>query len=187
MSHTPKPWKTLSSELALNEKWFRVRRDTVKLPSGRIVDDYFVWESPRIVHVVPVTEAGQLVLVRQYRHGIGEIMMQFPAGAIDKGETPDKAAHREMKEETGYITDQPLIHLGSFSPYSTKLTGEHTVFLAPGAKSIGAPISDDMEITEVVTKTPEELLGSLSEPKLYPSDVLAITLLVTRHFGILRP
>jgi 8-oxo-dGTP pyrophosphatase MutT (NUDIX family) len=187
MSQTPRPWKILSSKLAFKEKWFPVRQDTIELPSGRIIDEYFVWESPSIVHVVPVTTDGRWVLVRQYRHAIGSIMMQFPAGAANQGEAAESAARREMKEETGYDTDQPLIALGSFAPYPTKLTGKHAVFLAPAARPITSPAHDEMEETEVVTLNPEELLASVAKPQLYPADLLAITLLAARHTGVLRP
>lgn len=106
-----------------------VRKDTVQLPSGKIVDDYFVWESPHIVEVVPVTPNGKCVLVRQDRHGIGKLTHQFPAGAVDEGESLETAACRELEEETGYLGNQ-LIHLGTTAPYPTKMTGVVDIFLS---------------------------------------------------------
>mgnify|MGYP003781671167 CR=1 FL=1 len=85
------PWKTLSSTMALNEKWFPVRKDVVQLPSGKIVNDFFVWESPHIVVAVPLTKNGEFVLVQQYRHGINSTDYQFPAGA----KTPTQRPQRE--------------------------------------------------------------------------------------------
>jgi hypothetical protein len=111
-------WDTLASSVALAEPWFTVRRDTVRLPSGTVLDDFFVWESPHIVTVVPYTADGRFVLIRQYRHAIGLIDYQFPAGGADPGEPPEGAALREMEEETGF-TGGELVHLYKIRPHLT--------------------------------------------------------------------
>lgn len=178
-----KPWKTLSSSVALNEKWFPVRKDVVQLPSGKIVDDYFVWESPHIAKVVPVTPDGQFVLVRQYRHALGKITHQFPAGAVDEGESLGSAARRELEEETGYISDK-LIHLGAGAPYATKITGTVDIFLASDATPTGKKHYDEQEESEVVFKTPDELLALLDRDELQQMDLFAATFLALRHLKL---
>src|ERR1043166_8426577 len=100
-----KKWEKLSSSLALPEPWFRVRRDEVKLASGKVIDDYFVWESPNIATMVPLTADGKFVLCEQYRYAVDKIMYQFPAGGIGQNESSEEAARRELKEETGYVAD----------------------------------------------------------------------------------
>ena len=82
-------WKLLFSKLVFNNKWFKVRQDRVELPTGKIIDDYFVWPEGDVAFVAPVTEDNHLILVRQYKHGAGEIMIEFPAGYVDNGETPE--------------------------------------------------------------------------------------------------
>jgi 8-oxo-dGTP pyrophosphatase MutT (NUDIX family) len=109
-----KKWQILNSQWVINNRWCRVRQDVVKLPSGVIVDDYFVNIRPEIVLIVPLTTAQELVFVRQYRHGIQEILLEFPAGAVDEEESDLlAAAQRELLEETGYTSTEfiPLITL----------------------------------------------------------------------------
>ena len=80
-----KKWQIIKSELVFHNRWCQVRQDAVKLSSGQVIDDYFVNIRPEIVLVVPVTGDNQLVFVRQYRHGVKEILLEFPAGAVDAG------------------------------------------------------------------------------------------------------
>ena len=173
-------WVLLSSSIALDEKWFSVRKDVVRLPSGKVVDDYFVWESPHIVQTIPVTSEGAFVLVRQYRHAIAKIAYQFPAGAVDPGETPEAAASRELEEETGYRTNR-LIRLGSGAPYSTKLTGYEDFYLARDAAPTGQQHYDEQEETNVVLMSQNELLALLDSGKPQQMDLFAATFLALRY------
>ncbi|HEV2402968.1 MAG TPA: NUDIX hydrolase [Candidatus Saccharimonadales bacterium] len=175
------PWKTLSSSMALSEKWFRVRKDVVQLPSGKIVDDYFVWEAPHIVLAIPVTAEGKFVLVKQYRHGIGEIMYQFPAGAVDNGESLAQAARREMEEEAGFVSEK-LIHLGTNAPYASKVTSVEDMFLAPDATDRGHRNYDEQEESEVVLLSKDALLELIDSKKIQMAGtLLAATFLALRY------
>lgn len=157
MSEPVKPWKLISSEPVLTEKWFPVRKDTVELPSGRVVNDYFVWEAPHIVKVVPITADKKFVVCKQYRHAVGRVTMQFPAGAVDKEETPEAGALRELKEETGYVCTGELVHVGTVAPYATKMTGLTDIYLALGVTKEAEPHYDDQEETEVCLMTADEI------------------------------
>lgn len=188
MTQLPPPkhvskWKTLASEMALDEKWFPVRKDRIELPQGKVIDDYFVWESPRIAMVVPVTPEGKFVLVRQYRHALGEIFCQFPAGALDKGELAEAAAIRELQEETGYRC-QKLVFLGSLSPYATKMTGVVDVYLAQNATFDHPPEYDEQEESETILLTPEELVALPDTQEVFASDLLACIFLAFRHLDL---
>ena len=151
-----KKWQQISSSYALPEPWFKVRKDEVRLPSGTVVNDYFVWESPDIATVVPVTEDGKFVVIEQYRYGVDKIMYQFPAGGVEKGETHEDAARRELEEETGYIAG-PIEFLGDSSGYPTKMSGWHHLFLARNVKLEGVPQDDENEPTRVILMTSDEL------------------------------
>lgn len=180
MSDQVKLWKLISSVPALKEKWFPVRKDTVELPSGRVVEDYFVWESPHIVMVVPVTKDSNFVLCRQYRHAVGKILTQFPAGAVDKGESVEQGARRELMEETGYTCDK-LVHLGSFASYPTKMTGFVDIFLAIGATPDRAPQYDDQEETEVCIMTSAEIWQHIDQEELHTLDLPSSLAIAERY------
>ena len=73
-------WKTVSSEYLFDDLWFKVRKDKCITPSGKTVDPYYVYEFPEWVSAVPVTEEGKIILVRQYRHALGEVCLETPGG-----------------------------------------------------------------------------------------------------------
>ena len=178
-----KPWKLITSTIALNERWFPVRKDTLELPSGKIVDDYFVWESPNIATIVPFTNAGKFVICEQYRHAVGKNMYQFPAGGLNKHEAPEAAARREMEEETGY-TSSDVTFLARSAAYPTKMSGYHHLFLARDAKPTGTQQADENEPTRVLLKTPEELLELIESGQFEVADSLAAALLALRKLGL---
>ena len=108
-----RPWRTLATEPVFEHRWYRLRRDTVELPDGTILDDYFVSVRPEIAVVLALTPDDEVVMARQYKHGIGEITLELPGGLVDEGEDARAAAERELREETGYVCDDlaPLARL----------------------------------------------------------------------------
>ncbi|MDW8019808.1 MAG: NUDIX hydrolase [Chloroherpetonaceae bacterium] len=99
----PKAWKTLESQYIFQKApWLVLRQDKVQLPTGAIIDEFYVSEYPAWVNVVGITTDDEVVLIRQFRYAIGKVYFELPAGVVDKGETPLQAAQREMLEETGY-------------------------------------------------------------------------------------
>ncbi|MDF2928200.1 NUDIX hydrolase [Anaerospora sp.] len=91
----------IRSEQLYNGKIINVRRDTVLLPNGKEAVREVV-EHPGAVAIVPVLEDGSIVMVSQYRHAAGKILLEIPAGKLDKGEKPESCAARELEEEIGY-------------------------------------------------------------------------------------
>ena len=128
----PKPWKVRKREYLSREFWYTVRVDEVELPTGKIIPKYWINEYRPWVNVVAVTPADEVVLIRQYRHGIESVYFEIPAGTTDPGETSlEGAARRELLEETGYGGGvwSPLITLSANPALTNNLT--HT-FLAEG-------------------------------------------------------
>lgn len=97
-----KKWKTLESKYIIQRPWLTARCDKVQLPDGRVHPEYYVLEYPSWVNVIAVTDEGQFVMVRQYRHGLHEVFTELVAGVVEDGEEPLAAARRELLEETGY-------------------------------------------------------------------------------------
>lgn len=102
-SDDPRPWHVLAREYLHRKPWLTVRQDRVLLPSGTEIAEYWVSEYPDWVNVVATTRRDELVLIRQYRHGIGGVHFELPAGVVDPEDPgPEAAARRELLEETGY-------------------------------------------------------------------------------------
>jgi ADP-ribose pyrophosphatase len=145
----------LSSEVVFAGQMLEVRRDRVRLPDGGEATREFVVH-PGAALVVPVLPDGQLVLARQFRYPIRRVVLEFPAGKIDAGETPLATAKRELIEEVGYAATswRPLGTIHLVVGYSTEAI---ELFEATGLTHVGARL-DDGEFLDVVTMTVDELL-----------------------------
>ena len=150
-------WKTLSSEYLFNDRWFKVRKEVCETPEGKIVNPYYVYEFPTWVGAVPVTEEGKIILVRQYRHALGEVCLEIPGGCVDDTDAGlEEAVARELREETGY-SFSTYEYLGRISPNPSTNSNLLHMFLARGGKKAGTQQLDGNEEIEVVEITISEL------------------------------
>jgi 8-oxo-dGTP pyrophosphatase MutT (NUDIX family) len=137
------------------------------------VSPYYVLEYPDWVNVVAATPEGDVVLVRQYRHGIGRTLIELPCGVVEKDDdSPLEAARRELLEETGYEAET-IVSSGVLSPNPATHNNSTHCFLATGCRRIGAPSVDEMERTEVV----------LMPLRQFAKGVVAGDLLQALHVG----
>ncbi len=102
MEQDKRKWEVIDSEYLFRRPWLTARRDHVRLPGGDEIPEYYVLEYPDWVNVIALTPQGEFVLVRQYRHALGETRYELCAGVVEEGETPLEAARRELAEETGF-------------------------------------------------------------------------------------
>lgn len=165
-------WKTLKSEYIIKRPWLTARRDTVELPTGVVNDEYYVLEYPTWVNVIAVTNGGEYVFIRQYRHGLGETCMEIVAGVCEEGEQPEAAARRELMEETGYAggTWRELMTVSANTSTMTNLTH---CFLATGVERAGGQHLDRTEDIEVHLLAEEEAFALLAGDKIRQSLMAA--------------
>ena len=127
-------WRTVRSEILLNDRWINLRADHCITPNGAEIAPYYVMTYPDWVHVVGITESNSLVLVRQYRHAIGDFFLELPGGAVEQDDIgPEHAARREFEEETGF-TAQRWELITSLHPNPATHTNRVHFFLALGAE-----------------------------------------------------
>lgn len=115
-----KPWKLLKTEYLVDAPWLKVAKETCELPNGKVIDDFYTLWQPDWVLILARTAEGKWVMTEQYRHGTGKIALEFPAGIIDKGETPEQAALRELQEECGYCIDSSTTPIALCAPGSAQ-------------------------------------------------------------------
>ena len=157
----------LDSEQVYRGNFLDVRRDLVRLPNGDTASREYIVH-PGAVMVVPLLDDGRLVIERQYRYPVAQVMVEFPAGKLEAGEQPLVCAIRELAEETGYRAIEwaraGILH--NAIAYSTEGI---EIWFARGL-TLGAAQLDDGEFLDVSTATLEELeemarVGALTDVK----------------------
>jgi ADP-ribose pyrophosphatase len=140
-------WLCLDTDYPFTYRMYRIRRDHVRLPSG-VETDYAYMESRGAVWVVPVTDDGQIVLIKQYRYAVDDWTWEVPAGGKhDHDGSDEELAHRELSEEVG-ATCRSMQHVGWFYGAVSVSTSRCIVFLARGAQLNGSPHCEPGEIIE---------------------------------------
>jgi ADP-ribose pyrophosphatase len=176
-----KHWAIVRSHPILTTPWISLRRDEVALPNGITLNDYYVGELPDVALVMPVTPAGEVVMVRQYRHAAGQMMLELPAGTFDpQRETAAEAAIRELREETGYLasTVEPLTVVYD-NP--VKFTYKTHLFLAQGVVPNGSPTWDPTEEIEIHRLSLGAVEGAIARQEIAVSGSI-----VALHLGLQR-
>jgi len=144
-------WKLLSSRAIADYRVVRLREDRYRFEPTGAEADFVVCETRDWVLVIPVTPDGQVVLVRQYRHGVQRVVLEVPGGVIDPGETPEATAARELREETGYQAER-VRYVGRMMPNPALNNAHLHVVLAEGCRKAGQPTPDPFERIEVLQR-----------------------------------
>ncbi|MFN8497736.1 MAG: NUDIX hydrolase [Anaerolineae bacterium] len=178
-----KQWHTLSRRLVYDSApWLTLWEEHVRLPNGAEIPGFIVWKDRDVAMVFAVTADGQVPLVSQYRHGIGQTTLDLPAGYLDEGEDPLVAAQRELEEETGYVGGawRPL---GALWRNSTRGNQRLFVYLAEGVRAGATPHLDETEDIDVHLVNLAELERLAISAQLGGISSTAVTLWGLRILG----
>ena len=153
-------WRTLGRYYLYRNPWCAFRVDEVELPSGAEIE-YGVLESGGFAAVVPLTDEGAVVLVRQWRQPLESFTLELPSGGVDGGEDPEEAARRELFEETGFRA-AGLEHLVSVHTSTGRTTEVCHLFRCRAVRDPGGPRPEPTEFIRVVELPLEEALEKVS-------------------------
>ncbi len=161
-------WEEISTEHIVQDEWIDFRRSAYRFPDGRIWEPYYSFTRRNYVVIVASDEEGRFLCVRQFRQGIRQVTTEFPAGAIEKkdGEDPEeaalRAAQRELREETGYVSDcwNRLLSIPSNATLSDNYVW---LFTAGNCRRTAEQELDEMELLRVQKHTAAEIDAMLAE------------------------
>ena len=140
-------WRVTGSRVVHEDRWVRLRADDCVTPEGAVIAPFYVMDYPDWVHVVAFDAADNVLMIRQYRHGLGDLSIELPAGAMDPEEAdPLAAAARELLEETGCAGVLSLY--GSLSPNPASHTNRMHTVIARDVVRVAAPVDDPSERIE---------------------------------------
>src|SRR3954467_5869680 len=155
------PWQTLSARTLLEIPGrIRVEVEAVKLPDGRVVDDYLQVRMPGFALVFATTTHGKIICISQYKHGPRRVSLTLPAGHVEEGEDSMQAAQRELLEETGFRAERYEL-LGSFVVNGNQGAGTAHVVRGHECRLIAPPKPSDLEYMDVQLRSYSNLREAL--------------------------
>lgn len=170
-----KKWKLLSKKDVSPSPWFPIEEREYELPDGRVVDDFTVTTLPDVAMIIPILKNGKVVMIRQYKPGIDEISLEFPAGRIEpehKGIT--ETAMAELEEEIGIkVKIEELKELGKLTGFPTKATEVVYTFLVTGCEFNSEQKLDETEEIEVLEFSPKEIDKMIEKREIWNALAIA--------------
>lgn len=180
---TTETWTITKSRLLIDRSpWLRVWEQNVALPNGSRIEGYLLTEARDYAMIFALTEDGRVPLVRQYKHGIGQVVYELPAGYLDGQEEPLACAQRELLEETGYGCEH-WQSLGSLVIDSNRGNTRTHLFLGTGARYVAAPRLDETENLTCTLHTPSELRDMVRRGEIQGLATVAGILLALDRLG----
>jgi len=184
-----KSWTVLEQEDVSPSPWFPLMRDTVKLPAGLILNDYYYAPLGDVVQVLALTPQHEVVLVRQYKHGIGQILLELPGGMQQPGKGIIESALAELEEETGVKGEaDKLISLGKIAINPTKLKQITYGYILFDAEFNSVQKPDPTEVIELILMPAKQVLQKVKDGEIWVTDsvcfILKAAILYPDIFGL---
>ncbi len=155
-------WQRIHSKTVGAFRIFTIREDRYRLPRNHREAPFYILESNDWVNVIPMTQDGEVLLIRQFRFGIEKVTLEIPGGIVDSGYTPLEAVRKELLEETGYASDL-WEYLGTVHPNPAFLNNRCHSFLARNVKKIADMSLDESEEIEMLQVPYGKIQGLIGE------------------------
>jgi len=165
-------WTLLNSRYIAKYKVLRLREDRYRFEPTRAEADFVVADSVDWAMVIPITDGGEVVFIRQYRHGVRQVVLEIPGGLLDPDEPAEETAERELREETGYAA-QNVRRLGQLLPNPAHHNAHCHVFVAEGCRLAGDQRLDPFEQIEVVPRPLDAVDEMMRNGELCHAQVIA--------------
>jgi 8-oxo-dGTP pyrophosphatase MutT (NUDIX family) len=163
---TIEPWQVLESKYSYRDRWLAVRSDTVRVPNGTILSPYHTIEFPEWICAVALTPKKEILLVEEYRHGVGRASFELPCGMPeDENEGVLAAMKRELREETGYAAEEWHV-LGSSTANTARQNNRVHAFLALDARQVCEQALDAGEIIRTHVLPWRQFVDDLADGRL---------------------
>ncbi len=169
----------VTSEPLVAAGYISVTRDTVRFPDGAEAERAVVWH-PGAVALVVIDDQDRWLLVRQYRHPAGKVLLEVPAGTRDDGEAPEATAAREVREETGYAAGS-LVRLGGTYTAPGFCSEYLHYYLATDLTEAPLPQDEDEYLSPPVRLTLDELYAAVEAGEIEDAKTLSALLLFERY------
>lgn len=189
----PLAWEEISTEHIIQDEWIDFRRSVYRFPDGSVFEPYYSYSRKDYVVIVASDTDGKYLCVRQYRQGIEEVTTEFPAGGIERkdgreyggsgdvsAEDAIEAAKRELREETGYESDEwrPLLKVPSNATIADNYAH---LFVARNCRRVSGQHLDDTEFLNVIKLSAQEIEELIAEEKFQQAVHIAAWLLACRR------
>lgn len=166
-------WEVIESEYLHKRPWLTVRRESLRMPDGTIVPEYYVLEYSNWVNIIAITKEGKFILVEQYRHGIQETCLEICAGVAEENDaSPLISAQRELMEETGY-GGGTWTEFMRVAPNASATNNWAYCFIAQDVELLGGQAWDESEELKVHLLSFEEVKALLHEGKIVQATMAA--------------
>ncbi|MBI2962407.1 MAG: NUDIX hydrolase [Deltaproteobacteria bacterium] len=174
-----RPWMPHAAQPVYDCRVFSITEHRRRSPRTGELHDFYVLDSPDWVNIIPLTADRQVVMILQYRHGIDEFTLEVPGGMVDEADaSPLEAGRREMREETGYDSED-VVPLGVIHPNPAIQNNRCHSFLARDVRLAGPVAFDTTEETEVVLVPLDDV------PELIRGGVISHALVVVAFHHLL--
>lgn len=177
-------WKIDRSETLLDTEWVKVCKDSVRLPNGQEIDDFYTVTIRDAAAIVALDEAGNLILKNEYRYCYGRSLIEVPAGTFEADETDGLAvAKRELLEETGYVSDE-WQYLGATVESSAKLTNYMHIYFANHCRKVSGQRLDATEELDVLVVPLKQAVDMVMDNEICCNSSVHRILRVARLLGV---